>query len=437
LPARWLAILLRRRINRRLTVNGLMEHYLNRYLYGSRCVHELPARPRLNILATNVSQGGLCAFNRDGIQWQQRTPGEPDRMESMPAQMARIAMAVAVSAAFPGFFPPVRIFTADVGAQEGQFPLLMLTDGGVYDNLGVRAFYLNRKLWTETNLTLTVSDLDPKVLTALGCGGESGPPALRWLAGQLPAEVRTALSQTATRPRPHLGAEVATALGIVLKHHRLQEKPEFDSVALEEVPAALLTRARAGEVLEAGSQAWLNRNLLAGALKQAAGGNVLPTPSPGFDGVLVSDAGQPFLIVADPSLGFIAQSIRATDIMWDRIWQLEKANFGCDPLFRFIPINRVVSREENSTAMHPMIQAEVPMIRTDLDRFSDLESRALAMHGYEVARSVCSERLTESQSAARTLPPWNPFTPANSTPPSTASRSRETAEARSHRRSAQ
>jgi hypothetical protein len=221
-----------------------------------------------------------------------------------------------------------------------------------------------------------------------------------------------------------------------LKLHRFQEKPEFDTVTLEQIQADLLTRARAGEVLDAGSQAWLNRHLLASALKQAVGVDVLPTLSPGFDGVLVSDAGQPFLIVADPSLGFSAQSIRATDIMWDRIWQLEKANFGCDPLFRFIPIDRLVSREEDPTVLHPMIQSEVPMIRTDLDRFSALESRALVMHGYEVARSVCAKRLTESPSAARTLPPWNPFAPASAAPPAVASGPRETTEARALRRSA-
>jgi predicted acylesterase/phospholipase RssA len=437
LPQRWLSALLRRGFHRGLTVNGLMEHYLDRYLYGGRCVHELPARPMLHILTTNVSEGGLCAFSRDGIHWQQRTPGEPDHVETMPAQLTPIAMAVAASAAFPGFFPPVRISAADVGAQEGQLPLLTLTDGGVYDNLGVRAFYWNRKMWTESNLTLTAADLDPRVLSVLGSVGESSLPALCWLANQLPAAVRTALSQTSTQSRPELLAEMAAALSTVLKLHRFQEKSEFDSVAIQEAPAALLARARNGETLDPGSQAWLNRHLLASALKQAAGGDVLPASLPGFDEIIVSDAGQPFLVVADPSLGFIAQSIRATDIMWDRIWQLEQDNFGKDPQFRFVPVHRLVSRDEDPTALHPTIQAEIPMIRTDLDRFSPLESRALAMHGYEVARSICLNRLTESKSSVRTLPPWNPYASSSVGQSAAASGSQVTADARSLRRSAQ
>ena len=43
------------------------------------------------------------------------------------------------SSAFPGFFPPVEITAADLGV-AGQYPTEWFTDGGVYDNLSIRAF---------------------------------------------------------------------------------------------------------------------------------------------------------------------------------------------------------------------------------------------------------------------------------------------------------
>ena len=64
------------------------------------------------------------------------------------------------------------------------------------------------------------------------------------------------------------------------------------------------------------------------------------------------------------------------------------------------PFNRIVSREADPTALHPVVQAEVPMIRTDLDRFTPLESRALIMHGYEVTRAVLRAPDQGSGSAA-------------------------------------
>jgi predicted acylesterase/phospholipase RssA len=55
-------------------------------------------------------------------------------------QTATVAKAVSASSAFPGFVPPVAITAADLGVHEGQFPTESFTDGGVYDNLGIRAF---------------------------------------------------------------------------------------------------------------------------------------------------------------------------------------------------------------------------------------------------------------------------------------------------------
>jgi predicted acylesterase/phospholipase RssA len=260
------------------TPNALLEASYRTFLYGDRRLFELPERPALHVLATNVSDGVMAVFNREGLHIQKRQRAEADPFRHVPGQTATIAKVVSASSAFPGFFPPVEITAADLGVHEGQFPPESFTDGGVYDNLGIRAF------------------------------------------------------------------------------------------------------------------AWLT----------AHGGR-------SYRRVIVSDAGKPFQILGNAPLGFIAQSIRATDILWDRVWQLERETFGQQPGFHFLPVTRVVDPHDDPQAMHPVIQAEVASIRTDLDRFSDLEVNALVAHGYEVARSLHREIVETATVPLHEGPPWEPL----------------------------
>jgi hypothetical protein len=124
-----------------------------------------------------------------------------------------------------------------------------------------------------------------------------------------------------------------------------------------------------------------------------------------FDRILVSDAGKPFQILSDASLGFVGQSVRATDILWDRVWQLERENFGNQEGFVFLPITESVDLSDELEGLHPVIQAEVQSIRTDLDRFSDEEINALAQHGYQVARKVCRQSNVLSNAELPDSPP--------------------------------
>lgn len=259
-----------------LSPNAVLERYYRELLYGDTCLYQLPDQPRLHILATNVSDGVMSVFNKQGLSIQHRDDDAKMSFHQVPGQMASLPRVVGASSAFPGFFPPVDISAADLGAREGQFPTESFTDGGVYDNLGTRVF------------------------------------------------------------------------------------------------------------------AWL---------KQEVGD---------FDHVLVSDAGKPFQIIDEKSLGFIGQSIRASDILWDRVWQLERENFGQQPGFIFVPITGIVSPEEDPTAQHPVIQMEVQSIRTDLDRFSDCEVNALVRHGYEVGRKVCRKAGLHGSDQAVDVPPWAP-----------------------------
>jgi predicted acylesterase/phospholipase RssA len=100
----------------------------------------LPEQPRLYILATNLSEGCLCAFTRDGLLMQRRLPGQRFRFDHIHTGLATVPIAVTASSAFPGFFPPLQLRGEEVGADPGRFGRLAFTDGGVYDNLGVRMF---------------------------------------------------------------------------------------------------------------------------------------------------------------------------------------------------------------------------------------------------------------------------------------------------------
>ena len=259
-----------------LTPNAVLERYYREFLYGDTCLYELPDLPRLHILATNISDGVMSVFNKNGLHLQKRNGRTSQGLATIPGRMATLPRVVGASSAFPGFFPPVEISAADLGVREGQFPTESFTDGGVYDNLGTRAF------------------------------------------------------------------------------------------------------------------AWLEHEV----------GK--------FDRVLVSDAGKPFQVLDEQSLGFIGQSIRASDILWDRVWQLERENFGQQDGFTFLPITEIIRAEDDPTAMHPVIQAEVQSIRTDLDKFTDFEVNALVRHGYEVTKKYCEQIGITSRDDV-SCQPWTPL----------------------------
>jgi len=127
-----------RRQRPRTIRNLLFEAYLERYLYGKATLSGVgakePEAPHLDVLATNLSRGTLAVFTAERF-----IPDEKGT-EQIETETA-LAKAVAISAAFPGFFPPVEIDNETLGVDAEDFPTdEYLTDGGVYDNLGLRRF---------------------------------------------------------------------------------------------------------------------------------------------------------------------------------------------------------------------------------------------------------------------------------------------------------
>jgi hypothetical protein len=206
--------------------------------------------------------------------------------------------------------------------------------------------------------------------------------------------------------------QMLDSLWEVMKEENLAREPAFANLAPPD-PAALpvlqAAKSRDGEIDE-GALLWVNRQLVEAALRKATGKPCFRSLNVCFDSVLVSDAGKRFKISPNTrATGLIATAMRATDIVMDRVWQLEIDTFAGTPGFVFAPINAVVEQAEDPTALHPEVQRMVVDIRTDMDRFSPLEISSLIRHGYCVGRSVCRSRPDLFGTAIPTERPWDPL----------------------------
>jgi predicted acylesterase/phospholipase RssA len=397
---RWLLL---QRPMRMLTRTGLLEYHYQKYLYGDTSLFQLPEHPQLHLLATNLSEGRLCSFTRTGLLMQRWQSGRISRFDPVHAGLATVPMAVAASSAFPGFFPPTEFTGADIGANEGKFGRQAFTDGGVFDNLGVRMFRCMERFWDASDQALSRDDFFDfeAVAATLAAARQSGEPTPLHRIAQIVA------GATGRSDQPAL-----EVLGSVMAHHPLQRDPHFADLELRDADAEALRQASraASQPLDVGDQFWLNRRLVEAAYRQATGKACFRRLNSGLDGVLVSDVGKLFQVQSNQRAGGVIRTfLRTTDILMDRVWQLEKETFEDTPGFVFAPVTDVIQPHEDPTAPHPEIQRQAANIRTDLDRFSDLEISSLVRHGYCVGRQACRSRPDLFGSNLPANPPWDPI----------------------------
>lgn len=419
--------------NRQLTLTGLLEYHYQHFLFGDKSLFQLPEKPQLHILATNLSEGCLCSFNRNGLLMIRRQPNHSVRIDRVQTGLATVAMAVTASSAYPGFFPPLELTSTDVGAVGDEFGRQAYTDGGVFDNLGVRLFRcLERPLLGSHPLIRNDFFDFPAIVEALRqAGSSSDETPLRRVAqilvesqmrpGPLPLArpgVSTTTSPSAAEAPSGDSEELVTScLTDVMRNYQLHHEPLFAGLKPidSDAEALLLASRRGGHVLDAGEQVWLNRHLLEAAFSQATGHACFRRLNSGLDVVLVSDVGKPIKVLGSRrASGLIRTAIRATDILMDRVWQLEKDTFQDASGFVFAPITAVVEPTEDATALHPEVQRQCAKMRTDLDRFSPLEISTLIRHGYCVARQTCKSRPEVFGNDLPTNAPWNPIPEASS-----------------------
>ena len=90
-------------------------------------------RPILHLLSTSFITGNLCSFSNEGFSVDDGKSLKLHRTAVLP-----LSFAVAASSAFPPVFPPAILTRAMLGAAVADLPYdpELLTDGGVFDNLG-------------------------------------------------------------------------------------------------------------------------------------------------------------------------------------------------------------------------------------------------------------------------------------------------------------
>ncbi|HEY2589562.1 MAG TPA: patatin-like phospholipase family protein [Tepidisphaeraceae bacterium] len=430
---------------RKLTRTGLLEYQYQSYLYGDTSLFELPDKPRLHVLATNLNEGCLCSFGRDGLLMARPQPGYTYNISRIHVGLATVAMAVAASSAYPGFFPPLELTGSDVGACAGEFGRQAFTDGGVFDNLGVRMFRcLERPLMAEIPVCADdfVNARDAlEVLRQAGESGEETPLHRLWQIIMAPGsrqegsrqEALLLASEAQSRSAPvallasdngHDGGgedAILSRLWEAMRRYQFYQDPLFAGLRPADPEAEAYVRAsRSGtRILDVPDRLWLNRHMLETAFRQATGRSCFRRLNSGLDGVLVSDVGKPIEVQAHRRPGgVIRTALRASDILMDRVWQLENETFHDTPGFVFAPITDVIEPAEDPTALHPEIQRQAANIRTDLDRFSPLEISTLIRHGYCVGRKACRARPDLFGSDLPDNPPWDPIpTPSDAIPP--------------------
>lgn len=399
---------------RQWTRAGLLERYYERFLFGETSLSQLPDHPRLHILATNLSEGCLCSFNRNGLLMQRRIAGRRDRFERVQAGLATVPMAVAASSCFPGFFPPLVLTGWDVGADVGEFSRQAFTDGGVYDNLGLRMFRcLERGVRLNTPLQKDDFLEFEDVMAALR-SAETLPTDTP--LGRLRKLVENCATDFDQSPSASDGDRFANAMirGLreVIRSEKLYHDPVFENIELDDPSAqTVLNYAMdSRREPEVGDQLWLNRLIVDAALSQVIGKPCLRINRKTFDGILVSDAGGKFKVSPDTrGGGLVSTALRSSDILMDRVWQLESEVFEHASGVFGIPIFDVVDRAKDPHALDPEVQRQTSKIRTDLDHFSDLEISSLTQHGYCVARQICRQNPKLIDSDLPTGMPWNPI----------------------------
>lgn len=138
------------------TVSDRIIHRYKEVLFGEKTLQDFPDEPRFVINATNVQTGSLFRFSKPYIgDWQVGRCLVPKRS---------VAEAVAASSAFPPVLSPVRLefapddFDTDPGpCHKAPFTTeVVLTDGGVYDNMGIETAWKRCK-------TILVSDAGGKM----------------------------------------------------------------------------------------------------------------------------------------------------------------------------------------------------------------------------------------------------------------------------------
>lgn len=151
----------------RTAADGIAEAY-DRHLFHGATLQDLPDRPRFTFMATNLQTGSGWRFAK--------CYAADFRVGRILEPRFSLARVVAASSAFPPFLSPARFsFDGHVvetmpGADLHRLPFTkgaVLTDGGVYDNLGLERVWKRCRTILVSNAGKTIPDI--------------GAPTGRWI----------------------------------------------------------------------------------------------------------------------------------------------------------------------------------------------------------------------------------------------------------------
>lgn len=155
----WLTVIPRLLRPRHWTFTNLLQRSYDRlYKYASLGDLHPKAngdRPQVFFNCTSLTTGSVCSFGRSGFMWY-----EEGVEHSIVAPATPVAFAVAASSAFPPLFPPIAVSNEVLYCDVKDFPNPQyLTDGGVYDNLGIDRLIWYHKQANDLDLFI-VSDAE-------------------------------------------------------------------------------------------------------------------------------------------------------------------------------------------------------------------------------------------------------------------------------------
>jgi NTE family protein len=149
---------------------SLLEAVLDELLFGGATMSRLRPKPHLVINATELRTGSAFRFGtKESGSW---------RWGKLHRNDLPVAHAVVASAAYPLFLPAFdETFTFD---DKGTLRTerVVLTDGGIYDNLGLGCLWPDR----SPDVSLNVTPVDTIICCSAGYGLRQEPPSQFMLA---------------------------------------------------------------------------------------------------------------------------------------------------------------------------------------------------------------------------------------------------------------
>ena len=224
---RWERLELRAPLHRFASRTTLLEAVLDERLFEGARLNGLPGHPHLVINATELRTGSAFRFGTlESGSW---------RWGKLHTNSISVSHAVAASASYPLFLPAfdeTMTFNKDGQLTDQR---VLLTDGGVYDNLGLGCLWANR----SEAVSLNVIPVDTIICCSAGYGLRQEAPS-QFLLGRMIGVFSTVFerAQNASIHRLHEAKRTGQIRGFILPYLGQLDKelpdPPADLVRREE-----------------------------------------------------------------------------------------------------------------------------------------------------------------------------------------------------------